>query len=78
MVLESLEQPQGRVSPQDRDQLQAVLDRFDVVSQVDLHCWRSAGYRYMLTGRTRHEDDVMEKTATVFFNGDGRFDRVVE
>lgn len=77
-VLDSLEQPQHPVSPQDRDRFQAVLDRFDIVSQVELHCWRSAGYRYTLTGHTRHEDGVMEKTATVSFNGDGRFDRVVE
>lgn len=77
--LEILEQPGGILSPEDRAQVQSALSKFWSVGSVNLHCWNRAGYRYFVSGSVKSEDDIFtEKMIAIIFNGEGRFDRIVE
>ena len=76
--LEALEQPGRDPSAEDRRRVQAALDGFAEVSTISLHCWENAGYRYFVSGSSRSGDGTpTETTIAIFFDGDGRFDRVV-
>lgn len=78
LELEALEQPGRDPSADDRGQVQAVLDGFDEASTISLHCWETAGYRYLISGSSRSDDGTWkETTVAIFFDGSGRLDRVV-
>lgn len=76
--LEALEQPGRDPSAEDRHHVQAALDGLAEVSTISLRCWENAGYRYFVSGSARSRDGTLtETTVAIFFDGDGRFDRVV-